>query len=408
MPIQAPIQALRQFLKLESAGGILIMVFAALSLVCANLPILSDYYQAFLEIPIEIKLGGLELEKNVLLVINDLLMAIFFLLIGLEIKRELLEGELKGQLALPVAAAIGGVAIPSGFYAVLNWNDPVAVNGWAIPAATDIAFALGILSLLGKRVPLAMKVFLTAVAVVDDLMAIVIIAIFYTSQLSVTALVLALIGVAALIALNRLGVRRLGAYFIIGTVVWVCVLKSGVHATLAGVAVGLCIPLYVRDQDGSRHKLAEHLEHMLHPWVAFLIMPLFAFANAGVSFAGVTLDHVVRSTPLGIMLGLVVGKPIGILLGAVSVVGLRIGRLPAGATWAGMIGLGLLAGIGFTMSLFIGMLAFEGAGPELAVSVRIGVLGGSAVAAVIGFLWLRFTLREPTDDDDEAGEAAAD
>lgn len=390
-----PIHTLRQFLKMESAGGILIIIFAVLSLACANLPVVSDYYQAFLDIPIEIKLGGLELQKNVLLVINDLLMAIFFLLIGLEIKRELLEGELKGQLALPMAAAVGGVAIPAAIFAGLNWNDPVAVNGWAIPAATDIAFALGILSLLGSRVPLAMKVFLTAVAVVDDLMAIIIIAVFYTSQLSMTALIIALIGVAALIAMNRLGVRRLGAYFVIGAVVWVCVLKSGVHATLAGVAVGLTIPLNVRDNDGTPHKLASHLEHMLHPWVAFLIMPLFAFANAGVSFAGVTADHVLRATPLGIILGLVVGKPIGILLGAGSMVALRLGRLPTGSTWGSMIGLSLLAGIGFTMSLFIGMLAFEGAGPELAVAVRIGVLGGSFVAAVSGFLWLRVTLRNP-------------
>jgi NhaA family Na+:H+ antiporter len=394
-----PIETIRKFLKLQSASGILIIVFAVLSLACANLPHVADVYQAFLEIPIEVKLGGLELEKNVLLVINDFLMAIFFLLMGLEIKREFMEGELKGKLALTITPALFGVLVPSAIYAALNWNDSVAINGWAIPAATDIAFALGILSLLGSRVPTALKAFLMAVAVVDDLAAIVIIAIFYTSQLSFTALLIGLGGLAALLVLNRLGCRNLAVYFWIGLIVWVCVLKSGVHATLAGVAVGLAIPLNVKSKDGQPEPFASHVEHMLHPWVAFVIMPLFAFANAGVSFAGVSPENMVASSRLGIMLGLIVGKPVGILVGAFLIVKTGLARLPLGITWSRLFGVGLLAGIGFTMSLFIGTLAFEGAGPGYAVSVRLGVLGGSLIAAVLGYLWLRFTLRSEAGED---------
>jgi NhaA family Na+:H+ antiporter len=349
-------------------------------------------YQAFLEVPIAIRIGALALDKNILLVINDFLMAIFFLVVALEIKRELFEGELRGQLTLPLAAAIGGVLVPSGVYAALNLHDPVAINGWAIPAATDIAFALGVLALLGSRVPTSLKILLTAVAVVDDLAAIVIIALFYTGQLSFTALALAGLGVGALVVANRLGCRNLAVYFWIGAFVWVCVLKSGVHATLAGVAVGFAIPLHAKRPDGSRFGLAHHLEHMLHPWVAFVIMPLFAFANAGVSFAGVSPDSMVGSARLGILLGLLVGKPIGLLAGMGLVTRLGLARLPEGARWRHMVGIGLLAGIGFTMSLFIGTLAFEDAGPGMAVSVRLGVLGGSVIAAVAGYLWLRFTL----------------
>ncbi len=406
MMISGPSNAIRRFLELQAAGGILLLAASGLALIFANAPGLAGLYQYFLDLPIEIKLGGLELKKNMLLVINDGLMAIFFLLVGLEIKREALEGELAspGRLALPALAALGGVAVPGAIYAWITWGDPVAGKGWAIPAATDIAFSLGVLSLLGSRVPLALKVFLTTVAVVDDLAAIVIIAVLYTSQLSLAALLLGIGGLVILVMLNRLKVKHLGAYFIIGVIMWICVLKSGVHATLAGVALGLAIPLKVQNENGE--SLLRHLEHMLHPWVAFMILPLFAFANAGVSFSGVSSEALFGPITFGIAGGLCIGKPLGVFGGAALIVGIGAARLPRGVTWPMVFAVGLLAGIGFTMSLFIGMLAFEGQGSQYAVATRAGVFGASIISAAAGFLLLRVTLPRSESADEPPSDVA--
>ena len=306
----------------------------------------------------------------------------------MEIKREFLQGELstREQAMLPFVAAVGGMVVPAAIYAYINWGDPVAIRGWAIPAATDIAFALGILALLGSRAPLSLKVFLTAVAIIDDLGAIVIIAIFYTENLSVVSLSLAGVGLLGLIALNRFGVNKLAAYVVIGIFMWVCVLKSGVHATLAGVVLALTIPLDTKDEDG--HSLLLHLEHSLHPWVAFLILPVFGFANAGVSFAGIGLQSFAEPVALGIIGGLLLGKMVGIFFGVWLTVALGLSKKPDGAGWLHIFGVACLCGIGFTMSLFIGTLAFED--PSFATTVRLGVLTASVTAGAIGYLVLRF------------------
>ena len=386
------LQMLQRFLKLQSAGGILLMFAALLAVLAANLPGLARLYQALLDLPVELTLGGLELHKNFLLLVNDGLMAIFFLLVALEIKREILEGELAGaqRLVLPVLASIGGILVPAAVYLAMAQADPVARGGWAIPAATDIAFSLGVLALLGSRAPLGLKVFLTAVAVVDDLGAILIIALFYTQKLSLLALGLGLVGVVGLVALNRRRVTRLGAYFLVGTFIWICVLKSGIHATLAGVVTGFAIPLRARDAEG--HSPLRHLEHILHPWVAYLILPLFAFANAGVSFRGVGSELWLGPVSLGITLGLVLGKTVGVFGFSALAVLLGVARLPAGVSWPALLGVGLLAGIGFTMSLFIGMLAFEGQPGDYAVATRLGVFGGSILSALLGVGVLRLAL----------------
>jgi NhaA family Na+:H+ antiporter len=365
------------------------MVAAATALVCANVPGLSRWYQLLLDLPMEVTLGPLELKKNFLLVVNDGLMAIFFLLVALEIKREVLEGELSNrrQIALPFIGSIGGIAVPAAVYLGFAHGDPIARAGWAIPAATDIAFSLGVLSLLGTRVPVSLKVFLTALAVIDDLGAILIIALFYTAQLSITALALGLAGLGGLVLLNRLRVTHLGAYFLVGTIIWVCVLKSGVHATLAGVALGLAIPL--RAQDDSGHSPLRHLEHILHPWVAYLIMPLFAFVNSGVSFRGLEDNVWFGPVTLGLALGLLVGKTVGVFSFSALAVLTRVARLPAGISWTGMLGVSILTGIGFTMSLFIGTLAFEGQSAQYAVATRLGVFAGSIASALLGLAVLR-------------------
>ena len=381
-----PLIAIREFLALESAGGILLAAAALAAMLFANSP-LERLYAAFLETPVELRAGGFEIAKPLLLWINEGLMAVFFFLVGLELKREAQEGELSqpAQIALPAIAALGGMAVPAAIYAALNWGDPVMLRGWAIPAATDIAFALGVLSLLGERVPTGLKVFLLTLAILDDLGAIVIIAIFYSADLSGASLAAAAGALAALALLKWRGVRGIAPYLLVGLVLWASVLKSGVHATLAGAALALFIP---------RHA-AQRLERDLHPPVAYGILPLFAFANAGVPLAGVTPAALLEPVPLGIAAGLFAGKLAGVFLSAFALIRLGAARLPAGAGWGAMLGVSALCGIGFTMSLFIATLAFE-ASAEYVVQTRLGIIAGSLLSALAGYAILRFTLaREP-------------
>lgn len=381
-----------EFLKLESAGGLLLMAAAILALICSNSP-LRNTYEDLLKIPVEIRFGSFAIAKPLLLWINDGLMAVFFLLVGLEVKREVIEGELStpAQVVLPVAAGIGGMVVPALIYIAINRQNGVALNGWAIPTATDIAFALGILSLLGNRVPVSLKIFLTAVAIADDLGAIVIIALFYTTELSVPMLFLAAVAIALLAALNWQGVTRIAPYIVVGVILWTFVLKSGVHATLAGVAIAFAIPL--KTTDASHYAPLHRLEHGLHPWVAFGVLPVFAFANAGVSFAGITLNAMTEPFPLGIALGLLVGKLVGVCGACAALVSLGLAKLPEGANWRQMVGIAALCGVGFTMSLFIGSLAFEA--PEYYTPLRLGVIAGSTFSGTLGFLLLRNSTNQP-------------
>ncbi len=371
------------FFQHEAAGGIVLMAAAVLALLLANSP-LAHTYEALLDTPVSVRVGALSIDKHLLHWINDGLMAIFFLLVGLEIKREMLKGALSSveQAALPAIAALGGMVVPALVYAAFNWSSPAKLAGWAIPAATDIAFAIGVLALIGPRVPASLKIFLLALAISDDLGAILVIALFYTDNLSLAALAWAAVGGLVLLALNRRGVTRIAPYMLAGVFMWVCVLKSGVHATLAGVATALAIPLEGRTHEGDTEGPLETLEHSLHSWVTFGILPLFAFANAGVSFAGISLAKVAGSIPLGIMAGLAIGKPLGIVGATWAAVATRLAPMPEGANWRQLAGVGCLGGIGFTMSLFIGMLAFPGT--EYAADLRIGVLAGSVISALAG------------------------
>jgi Na+:H+ antiporter, NhaA family len=382
-----PITWLREFLRLEAAAGIVLIVAAAAALLFANSP-LGAHYVEFLNIPGSVQVGALTIAKPLVLWVNDLWMAVFFFLVGLEIKRELLEGELstRADLLLPAAAAVGGMAAPALIYVALNWGDPANLNGWAIPAATDIAFALGILALLGSRVPLSLKVLVTAIAIIDDLGAIVVIAMFYTADLSLLSLGIGAVAVLGLVVLNRLRVTHIAAYLIVGGILWVCVLKSGVHATLAGVLTAFAIPLRVEDAHG--HSPLKHLEHILHPWVAFMVLPMFAFANAGIGFDGIGLASFAEPVTLGIALGLILGKQIGVFLPLWLCIRFGAAEMPAGAGWRQLYAVSILCGIGFTMSLFIGGLAFEA--PDFQAPVRLGVLGGSVICAVLGYLLLRY------------------
>jgi Na+:H+ antiporter, NhaA family len=370
---------LRRFIDHEATGGMLLAIAAVVAILLVNFG-LSDEYHHLLEERVQIGIGALTLDKSLHHFINDGLMAIFFFLVGLEIKREMLEGNLAevSNIILPLAAAIGGIVVPSGIYASINWNDAAAFRGWAIPSATDIAFALGALALVGARAPLSLKVFLLALATFDDLAAIIIIAVFYSSQLSTFALTGAACCVAALILCNRLKVERASVYILIGLIMWMFVLKSGVHATLAGVALGLLIPL--KRSDGS--SMLHELEEALHPYVKFLILPLFAFANAGLPLDGFSFDNLMQPVPLGILTGLALGKPFGIVLVCWLVVATGLARLPEGSNWRQLIGVGCLAGIGFTMSLFIGSLAFES--PDANAQVRVGVIAGSLISIIAG------------------------
>jgi len=385
------ISAIRDFLRRESAGGILLVVASVFALVFANSP-LSGLYASLLNIPVEIRFGAFEIAKPLLLWINDGLMAIFFFLVGLELKREFVEGELSDlqKISLPALGAIGGMAVPSAIYLLFNAGDPLAVTGWAIPAATDIAFALGILALLGKRVPTQLKIFLVSLAIFDDMGAIIIIALFYTSELSVLALSVAGVCILALALLSRRGVTNLSLYLLIGLVMWASVLKSGVHATLAGVVLALFIPIREDPQTG-RSPLRE-MEHDLHSSVAFIILPLFAFANAGVSLQGLTVAALTAPVPLGIALGLFVGKQLGVF--GLCWLGIRLGiaRLPQRVNWSQLYGVAILCGVGFTMSLFIGSLAFEDAASPYLYQDRLGIISGSLLSAVVGYLWLRRAL----------------
>jgi NhaA family Na+:H+ antiporter len=374
------------FFASEVSGGVMLMVAAVLAIGLYNSP-LDWLYRTLLDTPVVVRIGALAIDKPLLLWINDGLMAIFFFHVGLEIKREMVEGRLSSwkQASLPAIAAAGGMLVPALIYIALNQGDPAALRGWAIPAATDIAFALGALALLGKRAPISLKIFLLALAILDDLGAIVIIAIFYTDHLSVTALSIAVAGAGVLFAMNMKGVTRISPYLIIGVIMWVCVLKSGVHATLAGVVIALTIPLRV--PGGSESSPLHHLEHVLLPWVAFGVMPIFAFANAGVSLAGFSLNTLLAPIPLGIALGLFIGKQVGILGFSWAAIRLGVCAMPAGVNWAQMHGIAILAGIGFTMSLFIGTLAF--ADPANAAAVRFGVLSGSLLSGITGYWLLR-------------------
>ncbi|MFN3261433.1 MAG: Na+/H+ antiporter NhaA [Pikeienuella sp.] len=375
--------AIQKFMKKDTSGGIVLMVAAVLAMI-ANNTVLAPWYSGFLNAPVSLQLGDLVIAKTAVLWINDGLMAIFFFLVGLEIKREVMEGELSSlsKASLPVLAAIGGMIGPALVYISLTASDPTAFNGWAIPAATDIAFALGILALVGARAPTSLKVFLLALAIIDDLGAIIIIAFFYTANLSTGALGLAVAGLALAMLLSRMGVKSLAPYVIIGAFMWVCVLKSGVHATLAGVAIALCVPLNVKS-GGSPLRRAEH---GLHYWVAFAILPLFAFANAGVSLKGMTVAQLLAPVPIGIAAGLFFGKQIGVMLTTLAAVKTRVGALPKGASWKQMYGVACLTGVGFTMSLFIGGLAFDS--PERMNEVRLGVLMGSIASGVFGYTLL--------------------
>ncbi len=375
--------SLREFLRLEATAGAILVFSAALALVLSN-SAGAEWYLGFLELPVVVQVGALTLAKPLLLWINDGLMAIFFMLVGLEIKREVLDGQLSslGQAALPGIAAVGGMAVPALVYVGANLGQPENLAGWAIPSATDIAFALGVLSLVGSRAPSSLKLFLLALAVMDDLGAIVIIAIFYTAELSLPSLLLAAAGLLALASLNLAKVRHLTPYMLVGLFLWLCVLKSGVHATLAGVAIGLAVPL--RGGTGAEAESPLHrLEHMLHPWVAYAILPLFAFANAGVSLAGLSPGALLEPVPLGIALGLFVGKQAGVVGICWAAIRMGLARLPDGADWLQFYGVCMLTGIGFTMSLFIGTLAFPDVG--YSAGVRLGVLAGSLASALAGY-----------------------
>lgn len=377
--------ALTRFINHEATAGLALVVAAAAALVLTNIGF-AEFYDHFLELPVSVHIGPIGLDKTLVHWINDGLMAIFFFLVGLEIKREVLQGNLSSreQIALPAIAALGGMAAPALVYAFFNQGNAETLRGWAIPAATDIAFALGALALVGSRVPLSLKVFLLTLATLDDLGAIVIIALFYASDLSLIGLGLAGVAFACLIVLNRLRIDRTAPYLFFGLAMWVFVLESGVHATLAGVALAMTIPLLRTDGTGFIHALEEGL----HPYVKFLILPLFAFANAGIPLAGVSLEALTSSLPLGIAAGLLIGKPLGISLAVFACVSLGLAKLPERANWLHMIGVGCLAGIGFTMSLFIGTLAFDS--PAQIDAVRLGVIAGSVLSTILGLaiLWL--------------------
>lgn len=383
-------QRLKEFYEKESSTGILLMLVTIAALLLKNSP-LAELYNGLLHTPVAVQFGALKIAKPLLLWINDGLMAVFFLLVGLEVKRELIRGNLSSwnQAALPVIAAIGGMLVPALIYVGFTHQEPASLHGWAIPTATDIAFALGILSLLGNRVPASLKIFLLALAIIDDLGAIVIIALFYTSDLSLVSISVASITLLALFALNRFGVERRAAYILLGAVLWVSVLKSGVHATLAGVALAFMIPLEVRNPQTGKTALAAQLEHDLHPWVSFMILPLFAFVNAGIDLRGLSLNQLGTPVPLGIMLGLFIGKQVGVFGFSWLAIKTGLARLPTASNWRQFYGVCLMTGIGFTMSLFIDSLAFTD-DAIYQYADKLAIVLGSLLSGVAGYLVLRF------------------
>lgn len=387
------VRAVTEFLRLESASGILLLAAAALAMLIVNSPV-SHLYDALLDVPIEIRVSNLLLAKPLLHWVNDGLMAVFFLLVGLEIKREILDGELSDlpRVLLPAAAAVGGMALPALIFAYINRGDATALAGWAIPTATDIAFALGVLALFGKAVPVGLKLFLLTLAIMDDLGAVVIIAAFYTGNLAPSALAMAGLFIACLAILNYRGVNTVAPYILVGLCLWTAVLKSGVHATLAGAVLAMFIPLNVGK--AAIASPLRQLESDLHPTVAYVVLPAFAFANAGVSLEGVTPAVLLGGIPLGIMLGLFAGKQIGIMATTWLMVKLGLARLPEEVDWLQIYGVSLLCGVGFTMSLFIGSLAFEHAGAEQRAAVRLGILCGSTLCGMAGYAVIRFALRQ--------------
>ena len=384
---------IKNFLRLESSGGILLMAAAVLAMVAANSGA-AGLYQLFIETPVEIRIGALQIAKPLFLWVNDGLMAIFFFLVGLELKREFLEGELSrpANVVLPAVGAVGGMAVPVAIYFFFSQGDAAAMRGWAIPAATDIAFALGILTLLGSRVPVSLKVFLVSLAIFDDLGAIVIIAIFYSADISAGALLAAAICLIILAIMNRRGFTSISAYVLIGVVMWTAVLKSGVHATLAGVALAAFIPM--RDPQQPDYSPLRELEHDLHQVVAFGVLPIFAFVNAGIDLGGIGLAQVLHPVPLGIAAGLFIGKQLGIFLLCALAIKVGIARLPDESGWGGLYGASILCGVGFTMSLFIGSLAFENAvfDQQMVFDERLGIIIGSLLSGVVGYVVLHLTL----------------
>jgi Na+:H+ antiporter, NhaA family len=391
----SPFKAWREFIQFESSGGIILFMAAVLAIIFENTP-LTGFYNALFDINMSFKLGLIEISKPLLLWINDGLMAIFFLLVGLEIKREMLEGELNTwkKSVLPAVAAVGGMVFPALVYVFFNWHDSQALKGWAIPTATDIAFSLGIVTLLGSRIPVSLKIFLTALAIFDDIGAIVVIAIFYTKNISLMLLFIAAVMTFLLFLLNRLNVTKIAPYIIIGLILWLCVLKSGVHATLAGIIIALAIPL--RDKQHPKTSPLRRLEHRLHPWVAFGVLPIFAFANAGIRFAGLEFSELFSPITLGIAIGLFVGKQIGVWLASALTIRLGFTEMPRGASYVSIYGISLIAGVGFTMSLFIGSLAFGRLGGHYQELVRLGVIIGSLLSGLLGYLILYFTHPQPS------------
>jgi Na+:H+ antiporter, NhaA family len=380
------------FFKLEAASGILLIFAAALAIVITNTP-LRTYYALLLDTPVEFRVGALEIAKPLLLWINDGLMALFFFVVGLELKREVIEGELsdKRNIMLPGVGAIGGMAVPALIYIFFNAGDPAALKGWAIPAATDIAFALGVLALLGSKVPTSIKIFLTSLAIFDDIGAIIIIAIFYTAKISLFALVIVAFCILVLVILNKQNKASNSLYMAIGVIMWVAMLKSGVHATLAGVILAMFIPMKMGSDPG--YSPLKHIEHDLHSVVAFFVLPLFAFANAGISFNDIGMEQILHEVPTGIALGLFFGKQLGIFGLCWIAIKLGMASLPKGMSWSSLYGTAVLCGIGFTMSLFIGSLAFEETGVNLLFDERLGIILGSLASGIVGYLVLRSSLR---------------
>jgi len=387
--------AIKDFLKKDSSSGILLIFVTILALILQN-SALSGVYTSFLHTPVEVRFADLHIAKPLLLWVNDGLMAIFFFVIGLEVKREVMEGHLSSlsQITLPGIAAIGGMVVPALVFVAFNNGAEFAMNGWAIPTATDIAFALGILSLLGNRVPVSLKIFLMALAIIDDLGAIIIIALFYTSELSTISISIAGAALVVLFIMNRLNVARQAAYILVGIVLWVSVLKSGVHATLAGVALAFMIPLHSKDEHGKPFSMAHHMEHNLHSWVAFFILPLFAFVNAGVDLRGISIEEMAGPVPLGIMAGLFIGKQVGVFGFSWIAIKLGIASLPKEATWMTLYGVAVLTGIGFTMSLFVDSLAYNDT-KIFHFADKLAILLGSFLSGLMGYVILKMATKEP-------------